>query len=111
MSEITAENYVFKFGKYINMRACDIAEIKTIDKNGNEVYKGMKYLIWLCDQDWFKHKEIITQIIKNSDQEQEQDEEPKKEQKKEPKKEPKKKIIKPNIKINPEEISKTVVFQ
>ena len=109
MSEITAENYVFKFGKYINMRAVDVAEIKTIDKNGNEVYKGMKYLIWLCDQDWFKHKEIITKIIKNSDQE--QDEEPKKEQKKEPKKEPKKKIIKPNIKINPEEISKTVVFQ
>ena len=55
--------------------------------------------------------EIIEKIIKNAKQDQEQDEEPKKEQKKEQKKEPKKKIIKPNIKINPEEVSKTVVFQ
>ena len=33
MSEITSENYVFKFGKYINMRAVDVAALKTIDKD------------------------------------------------------------------------------
>ena len=64
-SKITPETYVLKFGKYKNMRAVDVAQIYEVDKDGNYVGKGLKYLSWLCDQDWFKHKDIVEKIIKS----------------------------------------------
>ena len=61
--KITPQNYVFKFGKYKDMKAVDVAEIYTVDKDGHDVPKGLLYLQWICDQDWFKHSDIIRKII------------------------------------------------
>ena len=66
--KITPESYVFKFGKYKDMKAVDVAKIYTVDKNGQEQPKGMKYLEWSCapEQNWFKHADIIQQVINNA---------------------------------------------
>ena len=63
-SKITPESYVFKFGKFINMKACDVARLTKVDKYGNDVNVGLQYLEFLVDKcDWFRHKDIITQVI------------------------------------------------
>ena len=86
-SNITPENYVFKFGKYNKMRAVDVAQIYEVDKDGNDVPKGLQYLKFLVQKcDWFRHKDIIEQIINKYDNELNVDDnEPKKEIKKEKK--------------------------
>lgn len=67
MQNLTPENYVMKFGKYKNMRAVDIADIYEVDKNGDDKPVGILYLKFLVEKcDWFKHKDIIEQIIKNA---------------------------------------------
>ena len=63
---LTPENYILRLGKYKNMRAADIAEIYEVDKNGEDQPKGLQYLQWLIEQDWFRHKDIIEQVIKNA---------------------------------------------
>ena len=63
---LTPENYVLRLGKYKNMRAVDVAEIYEVDKNGDDQPKGLQYLQWLIQQDWFRHKDIIEHIIKNA---------------------------------------------
>lgn len=105
-NKIKPEDYVFKFGKYKDMRAVDVAEIYKVDKDGNDVPIGLSYLEWLCNQDWFKHTEIIKTIIETAKQcmsepEEEQKPEPKK------KKEPKKNGV---VKISTDVESKTVQF-
>ena len=101
MSEIISpENYILKFGKYKNMRAIDVSEIYQVDKNGDDKPVGLQYLQWLIKQDWFKHTDIIEQIIKTaesciSDVEEEveevkKEEKPKKEKKEDKEKKPKK---------------------
>ena len=63
-SQITPKSYVFKFGKFINMKACDVARLTKVDKYGNDVNVGLQYLEFLVDKcDWFRHKDIITQVI------------------------------------------------
>ena len=64
---ISPENYVLKLGKYKNMRAIDVSEIYQVDKNGDDKPVGLQYLQWLIKQDWFKHKDIIEQIIKTAE--------------------------------------------
>ena len=62
--KLTPEGYIFKFGKYKNYLAKDVIKITTIDKNNKSVKTGLIYMKWLVDQcDWFKHKEIIQEII------------------------------------------------
>ena len=62
--KLTPEGYIFKFGKYKNYLAKDVIKITTIDKNNKSVKTGLLYMKWLVDQcDWFKHKEIIQEII------------------------------------------------
>ena len=64
---LTPESYVMKFGKYKNMKAVDIADIYEVDKNGNDKAVGLMYLKFLVEKcDWFRHKEIIEQVIKNA---------------------------------------------
>ena len=36
------------------------------DKMEEDKPVGMQYLKWLCDQDWFKHREIVQQIINDT---------------------------------------------
>ena len=64
---ISPENYVLKFGKYKNMRAIDVSQIYQVDKNGDDKSVGLQYLQWLVKCDWFKHKDIIDQIIKTAE--------------------------------------------
>ena len=67
MQKLTPENYVMKFGKYKNMRAVDIADIYEVDKNGDDKPVGLLYLKFLVEKcEWFKHNEIIEQIIKSA---------------------------------------------
>ena len=66
-ANIKLEEYVMKFGKYINMRAVDVSKLYVVDKNGIDQPIGLKYLKWLCDQDWFKHKDTISAIIKKAE--------------------------------------------
>ena len=69
-SNITPDQYIFKFGKYNKMRAVDVAQIYEVDKDGNDVPKGLLYLKFLVQKcDWFRHKDIIEQIIKKYDNE------------------------------------------
>ena len=64
---LTPENYVMRFGKYKNMKAVDIAEIYEVDKNGNDKPVGLMYLKFLVEKcDWFRHREIIEQVIKKA---------------------------------------------
>ena len=69
-SNISIDQYIFKFGKYNKMRAVDVAQIYEVDKDGNDVPKGLQYLKFLVQKcDWFRHKDIIEQIIKKYDNE------------------------------------------
>jgi|GEM_PF-4561590 len=90
MAQINSpENYVMPFGKYRQMRAIDVSEIYQVDKDGNDKPVGLMYLQWLVKQDWFKHKEIIQQIIETAEQYISDPEETKPEEEKKPKKEKK----------------------
>ncbi len=81
---ITPESYVFKFGKYNKMKAIDVAKITEVDKDDNDVPKGLMYLKFLVEKcDWFRHKEIIEQVIKITEEgnKKEEQSKPKKEKK------------------------------
>jgi hypothetical protein len=45
------ENYIFKFGKYKNISIYEIAKV------------DMKYLKWICAQEWFQDKHIINSYL------------------------------------------------
>ena len=64
---ISPQRYILPFGKYRGMYASDIAQLTVVDKNGDDKPVGLLYLQGLSEQDWFKHKEILTQIIKDSE--------------------------------------------
>ena len=63
---ISPEKYILAFGKYKNMRAVDVAQISVVDKAGNDKPTGLLYLEWLCEQEWFKHKDIVFEVIKKA---------------------------------------------
>ncbi len=90
------EDYVMPFGKFKGLRAVEVVKVVIADKNGVDQPIGLKYLEWLCEQDWFKDTQIIRQVIVNN--EMEEDSEPKKKQSK-PKAEPKKKEL--TKRVNP----------
>jgi len=74
---IDITNYVLKFGKYKDHRAVDVAEMYKVNpKTGQDDAVGLKYLCWLVKQDWFKHKDIIEQIIKQAEECISEEEEP-----------------------------------
>ena len=52
---MNSNNYIMKFGKFKNMRAVDIAQIKTVNKLGNLENTGINYLKFIVGLDWFKH--------------------------------------------------------
>ena len=79
---LTKDNYVMKFGKYKNMFIKDIAKITTIDKNGETKKDGLQYLKWLITCDWFKHQNIVKQLIDDIGEEIEEIKEEKKVEKK-----------------------------
>ena len=113
MSEIISpENYVLKFGKYKNMRAIDVSEIYQVDKNGDDKPVGLQYLQWLVKCDWFKHKDIIDQIIKTAEScisdVEEEVEEVKKEEKPKSEKKDKKEDKEKKPKKNKDPIVKTI---
>ena len=62
------EEYIMPFGKFKNMRIVDVAEICQVDKNGVDKCVGLHYLKWLCDQDWYRHKDIVEQVIKQAEE-------------------------------------------
>ena len=100
IQNITPESYVFHFGKYKDMKAVDIAQIYTVDKDGNSIAKGLMYLEWICEKDWFKHSDIIQKIIDDAKQNMSDEEEPKPEPKK---KKEMKKEKKSTVKISQED--------
>ena len=59
--QITSDSYVFQFGKYKGYKAVDVAALITVDNSS-----GLLYLEWLCEQEWFKHKDIVFEVIKKS---------------------------------------------
>ncbi len=65
MTSLTPDNYIFKFGKFINKRAVDVLKIKKVNpKTGKMENEGYLYMKWLVDKtDWFKHKQIIEEIL------------------------------------------------
>ena len=71
MDKITSDSYIMKFGKYSGMKATDIAQLTTVKQNRKkEEYTeqtGLKYLKFICSTDWFKHTNIIQEIIKKYD--------------------------------------------
>ena len=65
--KIAPEDYVFRFGRYNEMRAVDVAEIYKVDKDGEDVPVGLKYLIFLVEKcDWFRDTDIIKQVMGNA---------------------------------------------
>ena len=112
--KIAPEDYVLKFGKYKNMRAVDVAEIYTVDGEGNDKPVGLVYLEWLCSQDWFKHTDILEQAICNARNamSDEADSEPEPEPQPKKKKEKKdKELKKGTVKIAVDEECKTLNFE
>ena len=107
-SNITPENYIFKFGKFQNMKAIDVSNIRKVNpKTGVDERVGLKYLHFLVEKcDWFRDTDIIKQIIdmveKNIS-----DVNDEKETKKEKKKEKKEKTVK----IECDTVSKTLNFE
>ena len=50
INSIKPEDYIFKFGKYINMRAIDIAELYKVNpKTGKDEPVGLQYMKFLCE--------------------------------------------------------------
>ncbi len=63
-SNISPDQYVLRFGKYNKLKAVDVLKITEIDKNGKVKPAGYLYLKWLVEKaDWFRHKEIIEEIL------------------------------------------------
>ena len=79
---LTKDNYVMKFGKYKNMLIKDVAKITTIDKNGETKKVGLQYLQWITGQEWFKHQNIVKELIDDIVKEFGEDKEEKKIEKK-----------------------------
>ena len=77
-SSITPESYVLKFGKYKGYKAVDVSVLITVDKNGNDKHTGLIYLEWLCEQEWFKHKDIVLEVVRKAQGKSEADEPKKK---------------------------------
>ena len=75
---LTPESYVLKFGKYKGYKAVDVAELITVDKNGKDKPTGLIYLEWLCEQEWFKHKDIVLEVVRKAQGKSEADEPKKK---------------------------------
>ena len=67
MNNYTSYNYIMPLGKYKSMKLNDIINIKSIDKNGDEKRTGVLYLKWIIKQDWFRHKDIVSKALTNSD--------------------------------------------
>ena len=109
ISENLAENYVMKFGKFKGMKLVDILKIVTVDKNGNEKLTGLLYLQWLINQEWFKHKDLVKNVIQSisDEEESEKEQEP---QPPKPKPKPKKKEKKVKVGIV-EEDNKILNFE
>ena len=61
--KIDPSTYILKFGKYINMLAVDVVDIQTVNKKGEYVVTGLKYLQFLTTCPWFKHAGIVHSII------------------------------------------------
>ena len=106
MSEtINAQNYVFKFGKFNKFLAQDVVKISTVDKNNKSVKTGLLYMKWLVDTcDWFKHKDIIKEIIEKEEGGDDADDEstiqPTNKPEKQPKQPKEKKIKEVKVKID-----------
>ena len=64
--QITSDSYVFHFGKYKGYKAVDVAALITVDKNGKDKPNGLIYLEWLCEQEWFKHKDIVLEVVRKA---------------------------------------------
>ena len=60
------------------MRAVDVAQISVVDKSSNDKPTGLIYLEWLCEQEWFKHKDIVLEVIRKAQGQSEADEPKKK---------------------------------
>lgn len=69
MQNQKSDNFVLPFGKYKGMYPSDVAQIRVVDKNGNEKQVGLQYLKWLVDKTtlFAKYKEAIQEIINNND--------------------------------------------
>ena len=67
-SQITAENYVFKFGRYIGQKATQVATLTKVDKKGKDVNVGLQYLEFIVERDWLREfdSKIIKQVIENA---------------------------------------------
>ena len=81
------ESYVMPLGKYKGMFLKDVVNIRIIDKSGQEKKEGIRYLRWLCNQDWYHHKQIVEQVISQyiDDDDEKEEVKPKLPKKKEPK--------------------------
>ena len=76
--QITSDSYVFQFGKYKGYKAVDVAALITVDKNGKDKPTGLIYLECLCEQEWFKHRDIVNEVIRKAQGKSEADEPKKK---------------------------------
>ena len=59
---MNSNNYIMKVGKFKNMRAVDIAQIKTVKKLCNLENTGINYLKLIFGLDWFKHSQIAQKV-------------------------------------------------
>ena len=57
--KIEPSTFIMKFGICKNMLVVDVAGMQTVDKKGEYVNTGLKYLQWLVGQEWFKQVDII----------------------------------------------------
>ena len=76
--QITSDSYVFQFGKFKGYKAVDVAALITVDKNGKDKPTGLIYLEWLCEQEWFTHKDIVLEVVRKAQGKSEADEPKKK---------------------------------
>ncbi len=78
-TQVTADNFVLRLGKYKGMLCKDVAKISIIDeKSGIKKDEGLRYLKWLVQRDWFRQVDLVTQIIKEHEpQDENKKEEPK----------------------------------
>ena len=64
-SQIDPSCYILKFRKYKQMLAVDVVDIQIVNKKGEYENIGLKYLQFLCKQDWFKQVDIVQSIIED----------------------------------------------
>ena len=62
---VTVDNWYVPFGKYRRLLGKSVLHIVGLDKKGNEIHEGRRYLAWMLELPYLdtRSKQIISQLL------------------------------------------------